>query len=668
MKRQPKTADRAVASWLADRAVGFGLAALAFAVYFSGASPTIYVGDSGELVAAVHTLGIPHPSGYPLYVLLGKLWTLVFPIGTIAYRMSVFSALAASATVGLAYGLVRSLALSRTAAATAALTLAFSGSFWSQSNIQRVYTLNALFMIAVLRAASAWLRSRRTRTLYAAFFLCGLGATNHTFMAVAAIALVAIVVTSPRTPLDPHPLPPSGWALAATSFGVGLAPYLYLPLRSRAEPALDWGDPETLGALWRVVARREFWARAWIESPTDLLPILGDWLGSIPEEMTWAGAALAVLGLFHRGLPRGMRIGLVTLATLNVTAMALHGSRSDLFIWHRYYIPTYAGAAVLLAFGVDLAMRHAGRAAAVALAIPLVLAVSQHADFDRSRYRVADDFARRVLASLPPGAHLAAADDNILFSLIYLHLVEGLRPDIHLVLQGVGKARLPPLTFDPTSDPLFFTHHPNWSVPGLEIVPQGLVFRVVRTGATTPPLQLDGRPLAGKDDAKVPKDYLTRNLVGHFHYMLGLSAVEGDWPAAADELAHAAAAAADNDVLFYNLGLIYRRSGLLAEAEQAFTRSHEINPRRIAGDTHARALDRLLEVRAERQRIEQVERELQPQLERKRLRAGTSAYHSALADLLAARGEVQAATGQSLRAWALRSREPAPSALPAPSS
>jgi tetratricopeptide (TPR) repeat protein len=166
----------------------------------------------------------------------------------------------------------------------------------------------------------------------------------------------------------------------------------------------------------------------------------------------------------------------------------------------------------------------------------------------------------------------------------------------------------------------------------------------------------------------VPKDYLSRNLIGHFHYMLGLSAMERDWPAAANELARAAETATDNDVLFYNLGLIYRRSGLLAEAEQAFARSHAINPRRIASDTHARALDRLLEVRAERQRIEQVERELHPQLERNGLRAGTSAYHSALADLLAARGEVQAASGQSLRAWALRSREAAPSALHAPSS
>src|SRR3989337_1123896 len=80
---------------------------LAFVVYAAGACPTIYVGDSGELVAAVHTLGIPHPSGYPLYVLLGKLWTLVVPAGSIAFRMSLFSAACAGATTGVLHALGR---------------------------------------------------------------------------------------------------------------------------------------------------------------------------------------------------------------------------------------------------------------------------------------------------------------------------------------------------------------------------------------------------------------------------------------------------------------------------------------------------------------------------------------------------------------------------------
>ena len=90
-----------------DGVAALMLAAGLFAIYAAGASPTIYVGDSGELVTAVHLLGIPHPTGYPLYVLLGKLWTLLVPFGSIAWRMSLFSAACAAAASAALFLLAR---------------------------------------------------------------------------------------------------------------------------------------------------------------------------------------------------------------------------------------------------------------------------------------------------------------------------------------------------------------------------------------------------------------------------------------------------------------------------------------------------------------------------------------------------------------------------------
>ena len=124
-----------------------------FLIYAWGASRTIYVGDSGELVAAVHTLGIPHPSGYPLYVLLGKLWTVLVPVGSIAFRMSLFSAFCAAAAVACFYLVGRRLRLAAVPALFSSLLLAFSPSFWSQANIQRVYSLNALLVVKALYLA-----------------------------------------------------------------------------------------------------------------------------------------------------------------------------------------------------------------------------------------------------------------------------------------------------------------------------------------------------------------------------------------------------------------------------------------------------------------------------------------------------------------------------------
>jgi len=574
------------------------LGALLFSVYAAGACPTIYVGDSGELVTAVHLLGIPHPTGYPLYVLLGKLWTLLLPFGSIAWRMSLFSAACGAAACAVLFMFLRrTLRLDLVSALVAALLLAVAPSFWAEANVQRVYALNALFVVLATWAAWRWYQERSGSRLALAAFVCGLGATNHTFLAVQALAfgLFALAV-------EPGLLRRPREILAAVAAGLaGLLPYLYLPLRSRADPRLDWGDPETLDRFVGVVLRRDFWGRAWIEGPGDLATIAADWARSLALESVWAGpglAALAIVAARRRGWPVLLPV-LVMLA--NLGAVALHGSRSDLFIWHRYYIPSYAMLALLAGLGCQVLIERLPRAVRLLpLALPVFLLATGWTAFDRSRYRVAEAFAGEVLRSLPPGAHLSASDDNILFTLLYLHFVEGRRPDLDLVLSGVGEADLPPLRFDPDRDPLFLTHHPNWDLPALEAVPIGSVFRIVRAGSPRPEIVLPKGPLAGEDDPRVPKDYLTQNLIGHFHYMLGVTFEQTDWPRARAELEAAARAAPSNDVLFYNLGLIYRRNGKLGEAFAAFQRADAINPRYLPSGTRVRASDRLAELAAER--------------------------------------------------------------------
>jgi tetratricopeptide (TPR) repeat protein len=261
-----------------------------------------------------------------------------------------------------------------------------------------------------------------------------------------------------------------------------------------------------------------------------------------------------------------------------------------------------------------------------------------------------------VLRSLPPGAHLIATDDNILFSLLYLHLVEHRRPDVNVIPQGVGDAELPPLRFNPDSEPLFFTHHPNWNLPSLELVPVGLLFRACRAGGP-PPAPIVPEPLEGERDPRVPKDYLTQNLIGQYHYMLGVTFEQRDWLRARREFDEAAAAAPHNDVLFYNLGLIFRRNGLVEDALQAFQRSHEINPRHLASHTRPRASDRVEELAAERQRLSRLEAALADSVTTRDARPGSPAYHRGMAALLAARGENGAARGHRLRALELAAIE-----------
>ena len=623
-----------------------------FLIYAWGASRTIYVGDSGELVAAVHTLGIPHPSGYPLYVLLGKLWTVLVPVGSIAFRMSLFSAFCAAAAVACFYLVGRRLRLAAVPALFSSLLLAFSPSFWSQANIQRVYSLNALLLVMALYLALAWYRSRQPRALIAAFFVAALGACNHTYMGVFAIALgVFALITEPGLLRKPRTLIASGAA-----FLLGLSPYLYLPLRSRTNPRLDWGNPETIRGTLDVILRRDAWERAWLESPADLLTAAGDLLLRIGTELFWLGAVLAVVGIMWARAKKWPLLLLLLAVLGNYLAMALHGSRSDLFIWYRYYIPTFVIFALLAGLGLELVHeRISSKLAAAALLLPLTMLVVGYPQFDRSDYRIADDFSRTLLSTLPPGAHLSATDDNILFVLIYLQLVEGVRPDIDLILQGVGEADLPPLRFDPDADPLYFTHHPNWEIPELEIVGTGLAFQVRRRGSGVPEPILPKTELDGETDPSVPKDYLTRNLIGHFHYMQGVTFERLDWSRAEAAFAKARQSAPDNDVLFYNLGLIYRRNGLSDRSLASFERSEAINPRHIASRSRVRAADRIGELEAEVERLSRLEAELAQAEPIRDLEPDSVEFHKAMAASLFSRGEPLAARGHTLRALETRS-------------
>jgi len=620
-----------------------GVAAFPLLVYALGACRTVYVGDSGDLLTAISVLGIPHPSGYPLYVLAAKAWSLVFFFLPLPLSVSLLSAACGAAACAVLYRAARESGVDTLPAAAAAWLFAFAPSVWAEANIQRVYTLNALFVALALRLGLRWSRESRDRDLVAAAFVCGLGASNHLEMGVVGLAVGVFALIS-------RPAILRRWKLLGTCAGVailGLLPYVYLPLRARAHPLLDWGHPVTPRSFAAVVLREGFWGRAWIRGPDDFLPILKDYAHSLLTESAWVGAVLAVIAVAsarRRGWPVGLPL-LVMAA--NLVVLALHGSRSDLFIWHRYYIPSYLCLALLAAWGWQTLAEMASRPilAVASLLPPLALLVIGWRPNDRSRYRIGEDYSRQLLATLPPGSQLIASDDNILFVLMYLNLGEQVRPDVHLILEGVGGSNLPPLSFNPDVDPVFLTHYPNWKIATLDAIPVGLAFRAWRAGTPVPPASSVPERLDGELDPRVPKDYLTRNLIGNFHQMRAMTFELRDWTAARRELELAAESAPDNDVLFYNLGLIYRRNGLLEDALAAFQRSVQINPREIASLSKPRAADRAAEVQAEIVQRDQLLAELSRDPALEGLPPGSLQYRTVLARRLGALGKPSWARG-----------------------
>lgn len=625
-----------------DGLAAAALAAALFAVYAAGAARTVYVGDSGELVTAVHVFGVPHPTGYPLYVLLGKLWTLLVPVGSVAFRMSLFSAAGAALACAVVFLVCRALGCGRAAALTGALCLAFAPSFWGEANVQRVYALNALCLAVAMWLACAWMRRRDPSSFALAVFAAALGAANHTSMAVflAAFGLVALA-SDARAVLRPRTL------VAAAVAGVaGLSPYLYLPIAAAFDPPMVWGDPRSLSGFLDIVLRREYWTRAWVTSPADVATVLADYAVTLARELGWLGLPLALAGAVvaaRRQRPVALLIAAAMLG--NVASMALHGSREDLFVWHRYYIPSLLMMALLAGLGAGaLTARLPAPLRLLPLAAPALLLAGGWGQFDRSRYRIAEDFSRALLARLPPGAALQAADDNVLFPLLYLTLVDGYRSDVRVGV--LGSVPLPDAAaFDPHATPVFFTHVPAVDDARLAVVPTGLAYRLWRADLPPPVLELPAEALPGESDPRVPKDDLTRHLVGAYHFALAVALEHLDWPRAEAHLRRAAAAAPDDDVLLVSIALLYLRNGLYAESVPPLERAARINPRLLAGSDLS-PTDLLAQARAERDRLAAVEAALAPS----GAPPGAGALHQHLARALSQRGEILAARGHALRA------------------
>src|SRR5215218_2866378 len=93
------------------RSIGYALAGWFFfvflALYVRTAAPSVLSGDSAEFQLAAPLLGVPHPTTYPLYVLLGKLATLVIPFGDLAWRVTLISSVCAALAVGFFFGIAR---------------------------------------------------------------------------------------------------------------------------------------------------------------------------------------------------------------------------------------------------------------------------------------------------------------------------------------------------------------------------------------------------------------------------------------------------------------------------------------------------------------------------------------------------------------------------------
>ena len=252
----------------------------AFLVYFFTLAPTVYGLDSAKLSAAAYNLGVAHGTGYPLYLLLGKLFTYL-PIGDIGYRLNLMSAVFASATIGVIYMLAFQVSRRALISVAAAGSLAFSYYFWAAAVVAEVYSLHAFLTATTIYLLLLWQRGDNPRHLYAAGFVWGLSFGNHMSTVLIAPAFAYLVVSGLRS----KQLNLGNLIVLALCFLPTLGIYAYLPLRYLAE-----ATPYTLG---------HYNAQGVLER-VDHTSIQGMWYGSLAfSYYFWAAAVVAEVYSLH---------------------------------------------------------------------------------------------------------------------------------------------------------------------------------------------------------------------------------------------------------------------------------------------------------------------------------------------------------------------------------
>lgn len=303
-----------------------GVALLVLLGYLLTLAPGVTFWDAGEFIAAARVLGIPHPPGTPLYVMIAHVWGMLVPVGEFAVRTNFLSALLSAAGAGcfflVAHESLRELEprLRLCAAAAGAVLGGFTFTNWQNSNETEVYAVATFTIGAMSWLALLWRRRRAEpragRLLLLIVYLAGMSIGNHLLALLAGPAVVAFLVATLRASPAADPavrrmewgqvaVVAGLWALligtglgstALTAVGalcfvtaavfaaaggaglfalaslalalVAVTPYLYLYIRSAQHPPINEAAPATFDALLAVIRRAQYPPRTPLDDPT----------------------------------------------------------------------------------------------------------------------------------------------------------------------------------------------------------------------------------------------------------------------------------------------------------------------------------------------------------------------------------------------------------------
>ncbi len=419
----------------AVRLAALGAFAFGLLLYVPTLLPGVAFGDWAEMQTVPQTLEIPHPTGFPLYVLVGHLWLLVEPFGSVAWRMNLFAAVVVSAAAAVAALVAARLGARPLLALAGGMLLAATGTVWAAATVAEVNGLHLFLVATLLLLAVRWRDEGRARDFVLGGLVAGLAISNHLLAVAAAAVLVPAALWAGRAALGRRP-----WLVpaAAVAFGAGLLPYLFIPLRVALSGPTEYPALRSWSGIWDHITGKAYRADMQFLSGGTLRAVVAD----LPSLTTYAvgeigpfALALAAIGLVALAR-RDAWAAIVTAVLLAATVVLFVGYRGDL---PHYLLMGWLVVAIWAAVGLESIVRWLERrtwwdreALAIVLAIPLLLAAFNLPSHDLSRDTTPTRFVDAVYGLLPPNAILITYWDAG-EAMHYAECVEHQRPDVDVI-------------------------------------------------------------------------------------------------------------------------------------------------------------------------------------------------------------------------------------------
>jgi len=460
---------------------------VALLLYSWTLAPTVTLTDSGELIVVARGLGIAHPPGVPLWIILAHLASLV-PLGNVAQRINFSSALFAALTCAMLTLVVAEVIITASYLAAAkrrkrgtkkieelgvthpmvaapalgaGLLLAFSRTLWSYATITEVYALNTLLILVICFLMLRWRRwivedrmhistvsnpgqvTRHDAFLYSAALIFGLALGVHHVTVALTLPAVAVIVF--RTQGVRFFTSRRFVYAALISIGALVAVYAYLPLAASRSPVINWGHSRSLQEIWWHLTGRQY--QVYFSFKPEIMgEQFAEFCRMALREFGFPWLPLSLV-LAFAGLTDAFKRDRTIfwfLLTIVIADLAYALSYEIAEDKDAYYLPTFISIAIAAGLGIRWLIRSAvskslpvakpSLAAVVAVLVVSTIALTANWPFNnRRRYFIAHDYVDNLLKAIAPNGLLLTLDWQVVSPMFYAQEIEHLRPDVKVV-------------------------------------------------------------------------------------------------------------------------------------------------------------------------------------------------------------------------------------------